>query len=364
MLPPNAQHVLESLNTAVVIFDKELHLSSINPAAEMLFAISANQMIGEDLSRILSDSEALAASLHKTLESGHPFTARNILLTLVGGDRITVDCTVTPISSGKDAPKDTQGLLVEINRIDRRLRLAHEETMLGQQVANRAVLRGMAHEIKNPLGGLRGAAQLLERELKDRSQTEYTRIIIHEADRLRNLVDRMMGPNQPLNKEPFNIHRILQHIAKLIAVEFPPTIDLVRDYDPSTPEIMGDPEQLTQAFLNVVRNSAQALKDKGKGKDGGEIKFRTRIERKFTIGKTCHRLVIRTDIIDNGPGIKEELIDKIFYPMVTDKAEGTGLGLSIAQDIVQNHGGLIACQNQKGRTIFSIYLPTGDPDGI
>lgn len=353
MLLPNAQHILESLNTAVVIFDKDLRLSSINPAAEMLFKISANQMLGEDLPRLLSNSEILATSLRSTLDSGHPFTARNVLLTLIGGDHITVDCTVTPMIDASD----NNALLVELNRIDRRLRLAREETMLGQQVANRAMLRGLAHEIKNPLGGLRGAAQLLERELKDRSQTEYTRIIIHEADRLRNLVDRMIGPNQPLKKEPFSIHRILEHIAKLIAVEFPPTIHLIRDYDPSTPDIIGDSEQLTQALLNVVRNSAQALNDKG------EIKFRTRIERKFTIGKTCHRLVIRTDIIDNGPGINEDLIDKIFYPMVTGKAEGTGLGLSIAQNIVQSHGGLIACRNKKEHTIFSIYLPVGDQDG-
>ncbi|HEC12420.1 MAG TPA: PAS domain-containing protein [Acidiferrobacteraceae bacterium] len=350
MLPPNAQHILESLNTAVVIFDKALRLSSINPAAEMMFKISANQMLGEDLSRLLSDSETLAASLRNTLDSGHPFTARNVLLTLVGGDHITVDCTVTPLGYARD----NYGLLVELTRIDRRLRMAREETMLGQQVANRAMLRGLAHEIKNPLGGLRGAAQLLERELKDRSQTEYTRIIIHEADRLHNLVDRMMGSNQPLKKEPFSIHRILEHIAKLIAAEFPPTINLIRDYDPSAPDIIGDSEQLTQAFLNVARNSAQALEDRG------EIKFRTRIERKFTIGKTCHRLIIRTDIIDNGPGINEELIDKIFYPMVTGKAEGVGLGLSIAQDIVQNHGGLIACRNQKSHTIFTLYLPVGD----
>jgi two-component system nitrogen regulation sensor histidine kinase GlnL len=231
------------------------------------------------------------------------------------------------------------------------MRLARDENMLDRQAANRAVMRGLAHEIKNPLGGLRGAAQLLERELPDKSLKEYTRIIIHEADRLRNLVDRMMGPHQPLKKKPVNLHEILEHVRKLMLVEVPVGLTLERQYDPSLPEFKGEPEQLIQAVLNIVRNSAEAIEYKG------VIHLRTRIERSFTIGQKRHRLVLRTDIEDNGPGIPEEIREHIFYPMVTAKPGGTGLGLSIAQDIVTKHGGLIECDSRPGLTVFSIYLP-------
>jgi two-component system nitrogen regulation sensor histidine kinase GlnL len=326
----------------------------MNPAAEALFEISARQVLGHHLERLLPDATTFADSLRETIASNHPFTARNLPMVLPHTRRVIVDCTVTPVTEPEE------GLVVELSRVDRRLRLTEEERMLGQHAANRAVLRGIAHEIKNPLGGLRGAAQLLERELGSRNELkEYTRIIIHEADRLRNLVDRMMGSYQPLQRQHLNVHEILEHVAKLVSVEFPPGVMIARDYDPSVPEIVGDPEQLTQAFLNLVRNAAQAVGEKG------SICLRSRVERKFTIGKTHHRLVVRVDVADNGPGISEELVERIFFPMVSGRAGGSGLGLSIAQDIVQNHGGLIACESQPNQTVFSIYLPgaNGDDNG-
>jgi len=346
------QQILEALNTAVLTFDRELTLTSMNPAAEALFEISSRQALGQPLERLLPGATDFAGSLRETLASNHPFTTRNLSMVLPLARRVTVDCTVTPVT------EPVEGLVVELNRVDRRLRLTEEERMLGQHAANRAVLRGLAHEIKNPLGGLRGAAQLLERELEGRSdQKEYTRIIIHEADRLRNLVDRMMGSHQPLQRQHLNVHEILEHVARLVSVEFPPTITISRDYDPSVPEIVGDPEQLTQAFLNLVRNAAQAVGEKG------SICLRTRVERKFTIGKAHHRLVLRVDVMDNGPGISEELAERIFFPMVSGRAGGSGLGLSIAQDIVQNHGGLIACESQPQQTVFSVYLPASNGSG-
>jgi two-component system nitrogen regulation sensor histidine kinase GlnL len=248
-------------------------------------------------------------------------------------------------------------LLVELMQVDRLMRLARDENMLERQAANRAVMRGLAHEIKNPLGGLRGAAQLLERELPDPALKEYTRIIIHEADRLRNLVDRMMGPHKPLNKRPVNIHEILEHVRKLVLVEVPAGLTLEREYDPSLPDLLGEPEQLIQAVLNIVRNSAEAIQHKG------VIRLRTAIERNFTIGQKRHRLVLRADIVDNGPGIPEEIREHIFYPMVTAKPGGTGLGLSIAQDIVTKHGGLIECDSRLGQTVFSIFLPLENEHG-
>ena len=353
MLTGSPSRILENLTTAVLTFDAELRLTSINPAGEMLFEVSAKKIVGQKLTDLLPQSRRLVKTLRQTLESWHPFTVRGVRLRLPMERTITVDCIVTPLIDGGQET----ALLVELTQVDRLMRLARDENMLDRQAANRAVMRGLAHEIKNPLGGLRGAAQLLERELPDKSLKEYTRIIIHEADRLRNLVDRMMGPHQPLKKKPVNLHEILEHVRKLMLVEVPVGLTLERQYDPSLPEFKGEPEQLIQAVLNIVRNSAEAIEYKG------VIHLRTRIERSFTIGQKRHRLVLRTDIEDNGPGIPEEIREHIFYPMVTAKPGGTGLGLSIAQDIVTKHGGLIECDSRPGLTTFSIYLPLENGHG-
>jgi two-component system nitrogen regulation sensor histidine kinase GlnL len=345
--------ILENLTTAVLTFDAGLRLTSINPAGEMLFEVSAKKILGLKLAELLPQSRRIVKTLGQTLESRHPFTVRGTRLRLPMKRIITVDCVVTPLS---DDHSDTV-LLVELMQVDRLMRLARDENMLERQAANRAVMRGLAHEIKNPLGGLRGAAQLLERELPDPALKEYTRIIIHEADRLRNLVDRMMGPHKPLNKRPVNIHEILEHVRKLVLVEVPAGLTLERVYDPSLPDLLGEPEQLIQAVLNIVRNSAEAIQHKG------VIRLRTAIERNFTIGQKRHRLVLRADIVDNGPGIPEEIREHIFYPMVTAKPGGTGLGLSIAQDIVTKHGGLIECDSRLGQTVFSIFLPLENEHG-
>jgi two-component system nitrogen regulation sensor histidine kinase GlnL len=352
MLTGSSPRILDNLTTAVLTFDADLRLTSINPAGEMLFEISAKKAVGQTLAELLPHARLATRTLSQTLESRHPVTARGVPLKLPGHRTITVDCTVTPLTdAGPDA------LLVELTQVDRLLRLARDENMLERQAANRAVMRGLAHEIKNPLGGLRGAAQLLERELPDKALREYTRIIIHEADRLRNLVDRMMGPHKPLKKKPVNVHEILEHVRKLMLVEVPVGLTLERDYDPSLPEFEGEPEQLIQAVLNIVRNSAEAIQHQG------VIRLRTNIERSFTIGQKRHRLVLRADIEDNGPGIPEEIQEHIFYPMVTAKPGGTGLGLSIAQDIVAKHGGLIECHSRPGHTVFSIYLPLENGHG-
>jgi two-component system nitrogen regulation sensor histidine kinase GlnL len=353
MLTGSSPRILDNLTTAVLTFDADLRLTSINPAGEMLFEISAKKAVGQRLAELLPHARLATRTLSQTLESRHPITARGVPLKLPGHRTITVDCTVTPLT---DAGPDG-ALLVELTQVDRLLRLARDENMLERQAANRAVMRGLAHEIKNPLGGLRGAAQLLERELPDKSLKEYTRIIIHEADRLRNLVDRMMGPHKPLKKIPVNVHEILEHVRKLMLVEVPVGLTLERDYDPSLPEFEGEPEQLIQAVLNIVRNSAEAIQHQG------VIRLRTGIERSFTIGQKRHRLVLRADIEDNGPGIPEEILEHIFYPMVTAKPGGTGLGLSIAQDIVAKHGGLIECHSRPGHTVFSIYLPLENGHG-
>ncbi len=342
-----SQRILDNLTTAVLTFDGALRLTSINPAGEMLFEVSSKKVVGQPLASLLPHSQRLVKTLKQTLESRHPFTARGVRLALPGARAITVDCTVTPLPDGARG----DSLLVELTQIDRLLRLARDESMLDRQAANRAVMRGLAHEVKNPLGGLRGAAQLLEQELTDKELKEYTRIIIHEADRLRNLVDRMIGSHQLPKRNPVNVHEVLEHVRKLILVEVPVGLSIERNYDPSLPELLADREQLIQAVLNIVRNSVQAMDSQG------TIRMRTRIERQFTIGNRRHRLTLRIEIEDNGPGIPEELQEHIFYPMVTGRADGTGLGLSIAQDIINRHGGLIEFSSRPRHTLFTIYLP-------
>jgi two-component system nitrogen regulation sensor histidine kinase GlnL len=343
----SSQRILENLNTAVVLADAELRVAAVNPAAEMLFEVSSRQALGRSLTELLPRNQALIEAAHQALVSGHPFTEHGLRLTVPGNRRITVDCTVTPLARGHAHGE----LLIELIPIDRLLRLAREENLQDQYAANRAVLRGLAHEIKNPLGGLRGAAQLLEDELEDRGRREYTRIIIHEADRLRNLVDRMMGPATPPRLQPVNIHQLFEHVRSLLLAEYPVGVVIQRDYDPSLPELPGDPEQLIQALLNIARNAAQAINGQG------VIRFRTRAERNLVIGQRRHRLVLWAEIEDNGPGVAEELRERIFFPLVTGRAEGTGLGLAIARSIVHQHHGAIECISRPQQTIFRISLP-------
>jgi len=352
-----AQRILDNLTTAVLTFDSELRLTAINPAGEMLFEVSAKKIVGQRLAELLPQGRPLARLLAHTLDARRSLTTRGLRLELVGDRHLTVDCSVTPLSDTQPTAPGSPALLVELRQIDRLLRLTRDENLLDRQAANRAVMRGLAHEIKNPLGGLRGAAQLLERELPGNGLKEYTRIIMHEADRLRSLVDRMIGPYQPSKKRPVNIHEILEHVRLLMLAEVPAGLTVRRDYDPSLPEFEGDPDQLVQAILNVVRNSVQALEG------NGEIRLRTRIERGVSIGPKRYRLALRAEIEDNGPGIPPELMDHIFYPMVTGRSDGTGLGLSIAQEIITKHGGLIECSSQPGRTVFVMYIPLENGNG-
>lgn len=339
--------ILDSMNTAVLVFDRRLRLNYLNPAGEMLFGVSARHAQGQTLAELIPAAEALAERLRWALDADHPYTEHELHLQLMSGEEITVDCVVTPLLDqfgGGD-------VLMELTQVDRHLRIAREENILEQHQAARQLVRGLAHEIKNPLGGLRGAAQLLERQLDDEELREYTRIIIGEADRLRTLVNRMLGPNQRPQTRPCNIHQIVEHVRNLVAAEDHEELRLVRDYDPSIPDFLADPEQLIQALLNIVRNAAEALQGKGR------IILRTRTQRQFTIGQKRHRLVVRVDVIDDGPGIPTEMLETIFYPMVTGRAEGTGLGLSIAQSLVNVHGGLIECASRPGETRFTILLP-------
>lgn len=346
----NYRRILEHLNTTVLTVDRDLRLTSINSAGEVLFAASAQQLRGQAMAELLPQNWLLVDEMTRAVTSNQPFTEHGLRIVLSGGREFLVDCVVTPLME----QNTTSELLVEWAPVDRLLRLTREETMHDQHAASRALIRGLAHEIKNPLGGLRGAAQLLERELHTAALKEYTRIIIHEADRLRNLVDRMIGPTKPMQRLPVNIHQVFEHVRSLILAEIPEGIRILRDYDTSLPELTGDSEQLIQAVLNMARNAVQAMNNRG------TIRFRSRIERQFTIGQVRHRLVLRAEIEDDGPGIPEELKETLFYPLVTSRAGGSGLGLSIARDIVLQHGGQIECESRPKQTIFRLYLPYGE----
>lgn len=339
--------ILENLATAVLVFDGQLQLSYLNPAGEAFLATSARQSLGLELEDFIQHPDYLKQRLSWSLSRFHPFTERELQITLLDGEIRNVDCTVTPIGS----ESDRLAILVELQQIDRHLRILREESLIEQGEVMRQMVRGLAHEIKNPLGGLRGAAQLLERELNSEELKEYTRVIIGEADRLRALVNRMLGPNSRPNKSVTNIHNVLEHVRRIVMAEGASELKFLADYDPSIPELEADKDLLIQAILNIVRNAAEAM-------DGrGSITLRTRAQRQFTIGHTCHRLALRVEIIDDGPGIKPDLKEAIFLPMVTGRSDGTGLGLSIAQSLINIHNGLIECESEPGRTKFTIYLP-------
>ena len=258
-----------------------------------------------------------------------------------------VNCTFTPVIE----PDGDTTVQLELRQVDHQLRLEQDEHLINQQQATRVLVRGLAHEIKNPLGGLRGAAQLLEREIGSPELREYTRIIIGEADRLQVLIDRMLGPSSMPQLQLLNIHEILERVRHLVSVEGGDELKFITDYDPSLPELQADPDQLEQAVLNIVRNAKQAM-------DGvGTITMRTRVLRSFNIGSRKYRLVAQIKIIDNGPGIDADMLNKIFFPMVTSRSDGTGLGLSIAQALISRHEGLIECESEPGKTIFTILLP-------
>ncbi|MEH6388738.1 nitrogen regulation protein NR(II) [Pseudomonas profundi] len=350
MLPDRIQ-ILENLTTAVVLLDDQLCLGYLNPAAEMLLEVSGQRLQQQPVGDFFHDRASALASLHDALDNMHAFTKREAQLSLNNGNSLVVDYTVTPLAAA-----GYNWILMEVHPRDRLLRITKEEAQLAKQEVTKVLVRGLAHEIKNPLGGIRGAAQLLARELPSQSLRDYTDVIIEEADRLRNLVDRMLGPYRPPSLQPLNIHEITERVAHLIQAETHGQIDLQRDYDPSIPELMGDREQLIQAVLNIVRNAMQAITENGQVEQG-RIVLQTRALRQFTIGHKRHRLVCHLRVIDNGPGIPPALLDSIFYPMVSGRADGTGLGLSITQNIISQHQGLIECESSPGHTQFNLFLP-------
>ncbi|KHD23509.1 nitrogen regulation protein NR(II) [Vibrio caribbeanicus] len=339
--------VLNHQVTAILVMNETLQVKYANPSAEQLFSQSAKRIVEQPLSKLIQHASMDLALLSQPLQSGQSITDSDVTF-VVDGKPLMLEVTVSPISWHRELM-----LLVEMRKIGQQRRLSQELNQHAQQQAAKLLVRGLAHEIKNPLGGLRGAAQLLERMLPDQSLTEYTQIIIEQADRLRNLVDRLLGPQKPGKKQHENLHLILEKVRQLVELEIGQSIVIERDYDPSLPEFLMDADQIEQALLNIVSNAGQILQ----GQESGKIVIRTRTVHQANIhGQRC-KLAARIEIMDNGPGIPADLQDTLFYPMVSGREGGTGLGLSISQNLIDQHQGKIDVESWPGRTIFTIYLP-------
>ncbi|HEX9431967.1 MAG TPA: nitrogen regulation protein NR(II) [Burkholderiales bacterium] len=342
MASPGQQFAgLELLATAVVALDSEFVVRYANPAAENLLATGAKSLNGQPFLQFFVERAELERALGEALTTHWDYSAQNVTYGRVGREPLPLACTMTRIES------EGLALLAELRPIEEQLRYAREERLVFEQQANRELIRNLAHEIKNPLGGLRGSAQLLERELDKPELREYTQVIIKEADRLQRLMDRMLTPHRTPRIEPLGMHEVLERVRSLIKAEF--GVEIQRDYDPSIPEIVGDREQLIQAVLNIARNAAQA--------GGANVTFRTRAVRQITILRRRHKLALELQVVDDGPGVPEEIQDRIFNPLVSGREGGTGLGLSLAQTFVQYHQGVVEFESRPGRTTFRIMLP-------
>jgi two-component system nitrogen regulation sensor histidine kinase GlnL len=338
---------LELLATAVLLLTDDLVVGYANPAAENLFELSRRQLVGHSARSTFGDAPALFNAIDRALATGASYTEQELELGINGKPRLHLSCTVSVVDAG-DAT-----LLLEFRHIDQQLKIAREERLLEQQQANRELIRSLAHEIKNPLGGIRGAAQLLERELDRPPLIEYTQVIIGEADRLQTLVNRLLTPHRLPTYRRTNIHEILARVASVVQAEFP-DVTIQSDFDISLPEFEADAEQLTQAMLNVVRNAAQALQ----GIDGPrQIRVKTRVARSVTLAKRRYQLALAVSVEDNGPGVPDTIRDRIFYPLVSGREGGSGLGLTIAQTFIAQHNGTIECESVPGCTVFTILLP-------
>lgn len=397
---------LDLLATAIMLVDDRLTVRYANPAAENLFELSSKALVGQTIADIFTDARVLGGAIEYALANNCSYTEHDLELDAAGRNRLHLSCTVSPVEmesrrEGRRgravAPAPTTGrsadvsqgradslvvqppvcgeravapapatgrsadvsqglllpllLLLEFRPIEQQLRIAREERLLDQSQANRELIRNLAHEIKNPLGGIRGAAQLLDRELDRPNLHEYTQVIMKEADRLQSLMDRLLTPHRLPRPALLNIHEVLERVRSLILAEYPQGVTIQRDYDTSLPLLQGDKEQLIQVVLNIVRNAAQAMSGKGR------ITLKTRVARQATLARRRYKHALELQISDTGPGIAEELRERIFYPLVSGREGGSGLGLTLAQTFVAQHHGVISFETQPGNTTFTLLLP-------
>ena len=341
---------LDLLATLVAVVDPQGHVLFANAALEDALGMSRRSITGARMQDCFTDPALLDNAL--TGARGNEFAALryDAFLRRLAHDPLPVHVVVAQTESNAE-------VVVELLPLEQQTRQEREERLIDQAQANKELIRNLAHEIKNPLGGIRGAAQLLQMDLESKELIEYTQVIIHEADRLQSLVDRLLAPHRrPHVVGDVNIHEVCERVRSLILAEFPRGLRVVRDYDISIPEFRGDREQLIQAVLNIAHNAAQALSDRIAAGDA-RITFRTRVGRQVTFGKQRYRLALELHVIDNGPGVPDSIKDRIFFPLVSGRDGGSGLGLTLAQTFVQQHHGLIECESVPGQTDFKILIP-------
>jgi two-component system nitrogen regulation sensor histidine kinase GlnL len=345
--------LIGALATGVVVLDADLCVVYANLAAQDMLAVSLNKARGRPFHTFITDDRELAPLLRRSLETGAAFAERELTIDPLGPgkERRVIDLSIMPL----DADSARGYLLLEISDATQRQRISRDAELLARLDRSRQMIRQLAHEIKNPLGGLRGAAQLLQRELSDANHLEYTNVIVSEADRLTALVDSMMGPVRAPQKSSVNIHELCEHVFRLLRSEARNSVLIERDYDPSLPNGELDANQIIQALLNVGRNALQAVGERGR------VLLRTRVLSNVSIGPIRHRLVGSVEVEDTGPGVPPDIADSIFFPLVTGRSNGTGLGLAVSQELVTRHGGLIEFQSRPGRTVFTILLPLPEP---
>ena len=345
---------LDLLASAVILLDGDGRISYANAAAENLLESSLKALSRQKLTALFLNPDELAGICAQALEHKFSDLRQDLSLERLGREPLRVHSIVSAL----DAPRD--GVLIELRENVQQLKLDREERILDQSQVNKELIRNLAHEIKNPLGGIRGAAQLLELELPALHLSElreYTQVIIKEADRLQTLVDRLLAPHRrPHIVGDVNIHEVCERVRSLILAEFPSGLTISRDYDAAIPEFRGDKEQLIQTVLNIAHNAAQALAERIEAGDA-ELIFKTRVARQVTLAKVRYNLALDLHIIDNGPGIAPQIRDRIFYPLVSGREGGSGLGLTLAQTFVQQHLGVIECESRPGYTDFRIVLP-------
>ena len=350
---------LDLLATAVMLVDDAGYVRYMNPASENLFGLSNSNAEGSHLEAVFRESCVLTAAIGYAREHNCSYSEHGLSLSANGRPIVHLSCTVTPVEV--EAHVTGGGYLFEFRHTQQELKIAREERMLDQSEANRELIRNLAHEIKNPLGGIRGAAQLLDRELERPALHEYTQVIMKEADRLQLLMDRLLTPHRLPRPSQVNIHEVLERVRTVILAEFS-GIDLRRDYDTSLPTFEGDREQLIQATLNIARNAAQAMSGEPPREGRGELRLRTRVARQVTLARKRYRHAIDVRIIDNGPGIPDAIRERVFYPLVSGREGGSGLGLTLAQNFISQHHGTVTFESRPGRTFFSILLPLQDAD--
>lgn len=342
--------LLDVLTTSVVVLNAARRVEYLNAAAEALLAVSRAKSVDRPLADLLRGSEPLALAMERVATTRESVAIRELVLAPVSRPdyQIKADCTVSPLADGE--------VLLEF--IDQTLssRRARDAKLLSQAGGSRLMVKSLAHEIKNPLGGLRGAAQLLARELPNDTLREYTNVIIREADRLATLVDRLLGPGTAPRRVTLNLHEPLEHVLSLLETDAPPGLTIERDYDPSLPSLAVDRDQLIQVLLNLGRNATQAAGPSGR------LCVRTRVLTNVTIGSSSHRVVASIAVEDDGPGVPADLKESLFYPLVTGRPGGTGLGLAVAQELITRHGGLIEFDSRPGCTVFTVLLPYGETD--